>query len=187
MGTFVQLLLSFSNFKSLFSLQSFYCVLFRLFRFFSLRFVSLIFAKKTFSRNTKNFAKMLFIFAKLRNSFRFRFAKISRNEIPLKTLTVRSTGVQYSQFCLAFIFCTNVAYQTVYRFWQVQLRKFIQKNIKRSQKERQHFTFIDEYNCFFCQTAKVQHLDPDNWLDSTQSWGFGALFQKPIEISMINH
>jgi hypothetical protein len=39
----------------------------------------------TFSRNTKFRENDLF-FAKLRNSFRFRFAKISRNEIPLKTL-----------------------------------------------------------------------------------------------------
>jgi hypothetical protein len=31
---------------------------------------------------------MLFIFAKLRNSFRFRFASVSRNEIPLKTLVL---------------------------------------------------------------------------------------------------
>jgi hypothetical protein len=53
MGTLVQLLLSFSYFKSLFSFTKLYCVSFRLFRFVSLRFVSLIFAKMTFSRNTK--------------------------------------------------------------------------------------------------------------------------------------
>jgi hypothetical protein len=44
----------------------------------------------TFSRNTK-FRENDFFFAKLRNSFRFRFAKISRNEIPLKTLIPHPT------------------------------------------------------------------------------------------------
>ncbi len=53
MGTLVQLLLSFSYFKSLFSCTKLYCVSFRLFRFVSLRFISLIFAKMTFSKNTK--------------------------------------------------------------------------------------------------------------------------------------
>ncbi len=83
MGTLVQLPLTyFSYFKSLFSLTQLYCVSFR----FVCSVTFCLFSLKWHFRETRNFAKILFIFVKLRNSFRFRFAKISRNEIPLKTL-----------------------------------------------------------------------------------------------------
>ncbi len=86
-GHIVQLLLSFSCFKSLFSFTKLYCILFRSVCFVLFRFVLFrLFSLKWHFCETRNFAKMLFIFAKLRNSFRFCFVKISRNEIPLKTL-----------------------------------------------------------------------------------------------------
>jgi hypothetical protein len=94
MSTLVQLLLSFSYFKSLFSFTKLYCVSFRFVCFVLFRFVSFrLFSLKWHFRETRNFAKMLFIFTKLRNSIRFRFAKISRNEIPLKTLAGRGAAV----------------------------------------------------------------------------------------------
>jgi hypothetical protein len=89
MGTLVQLLLSFSYFKSLFSFTKLYCVSFRLFRFVSLPFVSLIFAKITFSRNTK-FSENALYFREITKlvslPFRENFAKRNSVKNPTRGL-----------------------------------------------------------------------------------------------------
>jgi hypothetical protein len=83
MGTLVQLLLSFSYFKSLFSFTKLYCVSFCFVCFVLFRFVSFhLFSLKRHFRETQNFSKCsLFSW-----NYATRFVSVSQNEIPLKTL-----------------------------------------------------------------------------------------------------
>ncbi len=119
----------FSYFKSLFSFTKLYCVSFRFVCFVLFRLVSFrLFSLKWHFRETRNFAKIIFFFAKLRNSFRFCFAKISRNEIPLKTLaTTRYLYIAsiYLAICnkelfLNEIFCCIIIKALYFNIWYAE-------------------------------------------------------------------